>query len=37
MENELKKLITEALDPVTDVNLLDLIYKIILESITVSQ
>ena len=33
MENELKILITELLDAVTDTDLLDLIYKILLESI----
>jgi hypothetical protein len=32
MENELKKLIVERLETVTDAGLLDLIYKIILES-----
>lgn len=32
MENELKILITELLEAVTDTDLLDLIYKIIIES-----
>jgi hypothetical protein len=33
MENELKTLITELLEAVTDVELLDLIYKMVLNSI----
>lgn len=33
MENELRKIITELLEVVTDADLLDLIYKILLESI----
>ena len=32
MENEIKELITELLSAVTDTDLLDLIYKILLES-----
>lgn len=37
MENELKKLITELLEGVTDTDLLDLIYKLLLESAQVVQ
>ena len=33
MENELKSLIVELLDKITDTDLLDLIYKILLESL----
>ena len=32
MENELKELITELLGAVTDTDLLDLVYKLLLES-----
>lgn len=32
MENELKKLIAEALAEVTDADLLDLVYKLLIES-----
>lgn len=35
MDNEVKRLITELLDAVTDTTLLDLIYKILLESIDI--
>ena len=34
MENELRVLITELLEAVTDTDLLDLVYKILLNSIT---
>lgn len=33
MDNELKSLIVELLDQITDTTLLDLIYKILLESL----
>lgn len=33
MENELRKIITELLDAVTDTDLLDLVYKMLLDSI----
>jgi hypothetical protein len=33
MDNELKSLIVELLDKITDTTLLDLIYKILLESL----
>lgn len=35
MDNELKSLIVELLDKITDTTLLDLIYKILLESIDI--
>lgn len=35
MENDLRKIITELLEAVTDADLLDLIYKILLESMNV--
>lgn len=33
MENELRKIITELLEAVTDADLLDLIYKILIECV----
>lgn len=33
MENELKKLIIDALENITDTDLLDLIYKLLIDSI----
>lgn len=37
MEHDLKKLIVDLLDTVNDTDLLDLVYKVLLESINASQ
>lgn len=37
MENDLKKLIVDLLDTISDADLLDLVYKVLLESTKTSQ
>ena len=37
MEHDLKKLIVDLLDTISDADLLDLVYKVLLESINASQ